>query len=233
MPLVFASSNVATKVDAMSSSWHPCNRNIVLRSERPGQQIRGAHHQHETTTTSPNSDNNNKRVAFLEKDTIHYTISRKDILPMEQAATWFSPEEFQTIAQSCLLQIMKLNLGERLKDKRYCARGLESETKVGLRETKMNRSLAQKLVLEEQDRQRCDGVRESDHLAYLYHSATSSCQVWANVVGLSDQRAAEDVMETVFTVKCSHTSSTGWNCPPSKPFGPSLMSRNIELARAA
>lgn len=153
---------------------------------------------------------------------------------MEKAATWFSSSEFQNIAQSCCLQIQKLNQGERLIEKKYSGRGLESDTKSGLRSKLRNRQLAQRIVLEEQDRQRRDGVREPEYLAYLYHSATSSCQVWANVVGLSDQRAAEDVMDTVFVVTCSRPSSASWSCQQwTKSLRPSLLSRNIELARAA
>ena len=220
--------------EARSSSRQIFHRTVISSSGRTEQRQRGACHQQEPAVTSLNSGNHRKRVVFCEQVSIYYTISREDILPVEQAAAWFSALELQTIAQSCCLQIQKLNRGKRLTEKEYCGRGLESDTKSGLRTKLRNRQLAQNIVLEEQDRQRREGVREPEYLAYLYHSATSSCQVWANVVGLSDQRAAEDVMDTVFVVKCSRPSSAGWSWQwLTKSLQPSLLSRTIEMARAA
>lgn len=236
--LMLASSAATVKEEAVSSSFlHPFKRTtILLRSlARPEQRmVRAACHQQAQAITSHNSDNHHRRVVFREQVTIHHTISREDTLPEEQAATWFSAQEFQTISQSCFLQIQMLNRGKRLKGKKYCARGLESETKVGLRTKSMNRLLAKKVVLEEQDRQRREGVREPHYLAYLYFSATASCQVWANVVGLSDQRAAEDEMDTIFTGNCRDSSPSSWHLERSRTsVGSSLLSRNIALARSA
>jgi hypothetical protein len=190
--------------------------------------------------------NSCKRVAFHEQVTIHYTISRHEILPEEKTDSWFSDDEYSEIAKSCIAQIQKLNRGEHLKDKKYCARGLESETKVGMRTKRMNRCLVQRTVMDEQDRQRREGVREPDCLAFLYHSATSSSQVWANTVGLADQRAADDEMETMSAGKGDkYSSQSSWDCPssltpPSSSVvvqSASVLRRNrgqsIELARAA
>ncbi len=229
MSVLLTPSTFTVKAEAVKS--------IILMSASPSEQKkRGACYLQVPVITSPFSEKSCKRVVFCEQVMIHYTLSRKDILPEEKRATWFSTRELRRIAQSCLFEIHKLNRGQRLKDKKYCGRGLESETKDGLRAKRMNRYLARKIVLEEQDRQRREGVQEPDSLAYLYHSATSSCQVWANAVGLSDQRAAEDALETAITVKYdNHRPASGWTRQGSRTLSRSSLSwnRNIELARAA
>ena len=88
-----------------------------------------------------------------------------------------------------------LNRGELLKDKKYCARGLETHTKTRSRTKSMTRVLACQVVLQEQDRQWREGIRHEDAIAYVYHSASASCQLWANVVGLEDQKEAEITYE--------------------------------------
>lgn len=236
MPLVLSSTAFTLKTEIVSFSAQQFSKANLLRSGTLAQRMDGSglRSQKQTAIIRPNSNNHRKRVTFQKKITVHDIISRHDILPKERADSWFSDDEFGEIAQSCFIQVQKLNRGERLKDKKYCARGLESETKVGLQSRLMNRRLAQKVVLEEQGRQHREGVREPMYLAYLYHSATSSCQVWANLVGLSDQREAEDVMETMFTVKDNHTSISPCDRPSAKDsLATSVLNRNIELARAA
>ena len=239
-PLLICSS-FTDKENVINPTLHVFNMPIMLRSSGNRSKQRlwcEAPHQ----VKEPNTDSSCKRVAFHAQVTIHYTISRHDILPEEQADSWFSDDEYDDIAKSCIAEIQKLNRGQHLKDKKYCARGLESETKVGMRTKRMYRCLAQRTVTEEQDRQRREGVREPDRLAYLYHSATSSSQVWANAVGLADQRAAEDLMEIMSTGKdnCSSRQSS-WDCPSLTRSSLVVVQsaesrsrgRSSELARAA
>ncbi len=182
--------------------------------------------------------NKKKRVMFSEQVSMRFTIARQDISQTEHSATWYSKLDFEDMTKACFKEIMKLERGKCLKkEKKYCARGIETSTRLASAAKAMNRCLACNVVLDEQSRQRREGIQEVDYLACIYHSATSSCQLWANVVGLSDQRAAEEMHDSdddddperspggsqrQMMGKASNTS-------PASP----VRIRNIEMARAA
>ncbi len=177
----------------------------------------------------------NKHVVFSEQVCVRLTIPRHDISPQDQKILWYSKEDYDEISSACSKQIKKLDRGKILKDKKYCARGLESNTRMASVAKAMNRSLTQKIVFEEQDRQRREGVQEEEYLAYLYHSASSSSQLWANAVGMTDQRAAEEICddydyeEAVSSIsRCRSIVDASDTFPRS-----SCWLRRIELARAA
>jgi len=134
-----------------------------------------------------------KRVSIDGRVQCRLTISRHDMSPEECNATWYSQEEYTEITESCCKQINKLNRGELLKGKKYCARGLEAHTNTRSLAKSMNRSSAYQAVLNEQDRQMKDGILQEEALARVYHAASSSSQLWANVVGLEDQREADNI----------------------------------------
>jgi len=147
-----------------------------------------------TTTTVLGADRrkNKKRVSIDGPALVRLTISRHDISPEEYRATWYSKEEYAEITKSCCKQIDMLNRGAILKDNKYCARGLETHTRSQSIAKRMNRSLAFQVVLDEQDDQIQQGISNEEALSRKYHAASSSCQVWANVVGLNDEREANN-----------------------------------------
>ena len=144
-------------------------------------------------TTSHSTPREKKRVSIDKRVHVRLTISRHDMSPEDCNATWYSQEEYSEITESCVKQINKLNRGELLKGKKYCARGLEAHTNTRSLAKSMNRSSAYQAVLDEQDRQMKDGVLQEEALARVYHAASSSSQLWANVVGLEDQREADNI----------------------------------------
>jgi hypothetical protein len=109
----------------------------------------------------------------------------------EMQAVFLQSEEFRKIQGDCLKQIRKMEQGKTLKDKKYCARGLESHTRLAAISKVNNRRPAVKAVLEAQAEQQERGVYDDEEIARRYHKTTSSCQLWATTVGFSDQRAAE------------------------------------------
>lgn len=180
-----------------------------------------------------------KSVSFNEQVFVGCTISLHDISNEERKAAWYAEEELAQILQSCRKQIKKLDRGKCLKDVKYCARGLESDTRQASLAKEMNRSLAYQLVFEEQYLQRRQGVLDEEFLAHLYHSASSSCQLWANAMGLADQRIVQATLDdnddsdeqeparpsrinNQLNIEASNTS------PPSP-----RRIRNIPMARAA
>jgi hypothetical protein len=137
-----------------------------------------------------------KSVSFATHDTVHHTIARQDFSSEELKAAWFSEEEFLQILDQCNKQIHKMDQGKILKDKKYCARGLEALTRTGSITRSKSRAQSIRAVLEEQDALTSQGVLvDEDAIGFVYHDVTSSCQMWASVIGYRDQQAAERYMD--------------------------------------
>lgn len=145
------------------------------------------------TTTSKPSKKVKKKVSFQECDEILGIASRQDISPKERNEVWYSRVEYETILRACSKQINMLDRGKPLKDRKFCARGLESNTRVQAGTKTMNRYLAYQAVLCEQERQLRAGVvvLDDNEIAQLYYATSYSCQLWARAVGLADQREAQ------------------------------------------
>jgi hypothetical protein len=148
---------------------------------------------------SPPSGEEKKTVSFSRKAKVRGTIANQDISEEESLATWYTADEYDGFLESFVKQVRKLDNGTQLMDTKYCARGLESHTKVRSLAKSKNRLLSIRAVLEEQDRQlKCGIWNEQLFLAHAYTAVSASCQVWANVVGLKDQREAENIMDCCF-----------------------------------
>ena len=81
-----------------------------------------------------------------------------------------------------------MNEGGKLKDKKYCSRGLEGHTHAGFALKKQARIFSINAALDEQQAQWDVGVFDEDGIAAIYIRASSSCQMWANFVGQQDQK---------------------------------------------
>lgn len=139
---------------------------------------------------------NKKRVSFDERVQVRTTIACHDMSKEEINAVWYSPEEYLQITESCCKQIIKLNHGETLKDRKYCARGLESLTHVQSLGKSLNRSLAHKVVFDEQGRQWQNGIHNDvEALSRVYLAASSESCLWANLIGLHDQKQADNIYD--------------------------------------
>jgi hypothetical protein len=135
-----------------------------------------------------------KVVRFSKKNrSTRKTLSRKDYTLEETEASWSSLEDLQKILRRCHKEIKKIDLGEKFKDKKYCARGLEGRTKIGSVSKAQTRALAINAVLEEQFTQWNEGVFDEDTIADAYYIASSSCQLWASLVGRRDHKAAAEI----------------------------------------
>jgi hypothetical protein len=137
-----------------------------------------------------------KSVSFGTHDTVHHTIARQAFSSEELKAAWFSEEEYLQISNQCSIQIHKMDQGRVLKDKKSCARGLERLTRMGSITRSKSRTQSIRAVLEKQDALTSQGVLvDEEAIAFVYHDVTSSCQMWASVIGYRDQRAAEKYMD--------------------------------------
>ena len=126
------------------------------------------------------------RVQFSEVTHVRDTLSLKDYTPEEIQSCWYSHAGNQRIRRHCTKEIRKMNEGIKLEDKKYCSRGLECHTTIGDAIKIRNRSLAINAVLDEQMIQWKKGILDEDSIAAIYCQASSSCQMWANIIGRRD-----------------------------------------------
>ena len=119
----------------------------------------------------------------------------------ELDACWFQEHELAVIVRSCVKQIKILergslkNRGNDDHDRKYCARGLESHTRLAELARNQNSLAARSAVFEEQRDQLSLGVIDEEAIASRYRDASSSSVLWAIRVGQQDQRAAESVYD--------------------------------------
>ena len=142
----------------------------------------------ETCGSDPSDDQTSvtymeKTVTFSLENAIYQTMPLSAYSPEEIEAVWFTQDEFLIIQKQMEKQLRKLSRGERLKDKKYCSRGLEGMTAVGLKSADFNRSLAWKAVLEVQKNQKEMGLVDEEAIAETYRRVSSSRLLWANIVG--------------------------------------------------
>jgi hypothetical protein len=135
-------------------------------------------------------------VRFSENIHVHKIISHKDYTPEEFQACWYTTEDNQKIRRHCSKEIRKMDEeGSKLKDKKYCSRGLEGHTTVGAVAKMRNIALATNAVLDEQMTQWEEGVYDEDTIAEIYRRTSSSCQLWAQLVGRRDSQLTGTYVE--------------------------------------
>lgn len=132
----------------------------------------------------------NRRVAFNPSVSCVHIMSIEDYTPKERSATWFNENEMDRITQRCFKIVTRMNAA---KSGRHCIRGLEGYSTVGSLSKKNNRLSAIAAVLIEQANQWVDARVDEQAIANAYQRTTSSCQMWAQVMGKRDQQAAESI----------------------------------------
>lgn len=149
------------------------------------------------TSNVSNTERRTRRVRFRENIiSKEYTIlSRRDYTDAEIIATWSQSEEYQAITSSCCKQVRMIEQGAVLRDKKYCARGLEVHTRLASMVKSQNKRLAWDAVLLEQDEQRRLGIIDAETIAERYIEVSSSSLLWAQTVGMRDRKAAEEHLD--------------------------------------
>ena len=137
-----------------------------------------------------------KNVRFHSRIPTYVDLSHHDYTPEERKACWYDSDDYSCIQKDCVKQIMKMNKGEVLKDKKYCSRGLESHATQSSITKKQNRRSAVDAVLDEQEAQRQLRVVDEEAIADRYQGTASSCQLWARTIALRDQRYSEQYLDT-------------------------------------
>ena len=138
------------------------------------------------------SNTSSRRVAFHEIVQVKEVLSLYNYTHSEISASWYNAEEMDKISQRCY-NILRRHEREAIRNKpKYCMRGLESMTSTGYISKNNNRSAAFVAVLEEQERQWNESEEvKVQAISDAYRRTSSSCQMWAQVVGNRDQQAVE------------------------------------------
>ncbi|KAG7360652.1 hypothetical protein IV203_035751 [Nitzschia inconspicua] len=132
-----------------------------------------------------------KFVSFADTVSVRPTLSRDSYTKEEQLACWFTEEDFSRMKKSSMALVAKMNSGSSSVTK-YCTRGLEKYTRVQGRHRLKNRYESIFAVLDEQDNLYDEGFSGDDErISGVYSSRTSSSILWAQVVGIHDQKEAE------------------------------------------
>ncbi|KAL3931684.1 MAG: hypothetical protein SGBAC_011197 [Bacillariaceae sp.] len=138
-------------------------------------------------STSPSE----RSIQFKDAEQVHLILCLDDYTEDEYSACWYSTKEYTKIEKSMAKQCNKMARGIVLKDEKFCSRGLEKYQVCNFIARKENSRTAMQSVLYEQERQDESQVYDDESIAQVYHNVSSSCQMWATVVGLRDQKEAE------------------------------------------
>ena len=165
-----------------------------------------------------------KTVTFAGYGQVKLTRSLTEYSEEEMSLCWYNSAEYQTIRTSCRKQIVKIENGEVLKDRKYSSRGLENQTRIrSIAKLKKRRESINAVLVKQSElvlssttssselvttlgTNEAQQRQQVEMIAQAYRCYTSSCQIWANVVGLSDARNAaafheedEDIDDAVGT----------------------------------
>ncbi|KAL3939763.1 MAG: hypothetical protein SGBAC_005566 [Bacillariaceae sp.] len=190
------------------------------------------------------STSSKKRVTISQRATVVETLSLYDYSAREIAASWYDDEEMDRITQRCFIVLKRMECGTE-NGQKYCTRGLEGHAAVASISKKKNRSTAVAAVLDEQARQWHEETMDVQSISDAYRRTTSSCQMWAHVVGNRDQKDVEaflyedeekdeeiDAIATISSVKSS-SSHRGHSQAAANTTASAAGLLNQSCARAA
>mmetsp|Transcript_45732 Transcript_45732/g.110833 ORF Transcript_45732/g.110833 Transcript_45732/m.110833 type:complete len:193 (+) Transcript_45732:584-1162(+) len=132
-----------------------------------------------------------RRVAINPTVKVHEILTIYDYTASEISAAWYDEEEMDRITQRCFKVLYKYENGKSKNGQRYFIRGLEGHSTLGSISKRNNREAAYTAVLEEQQRQYENEETDVQAISDSYQRTSSSSQMWAQVVGRRDERAAE------------------------------------------
>ena len=138
-----------------------------------------------------------KTVSFSATAKVRSTIHLGEYTDLERFNTWYNRAELKSIhtENRCIIDLVLM--GEIVEDdyeRQISARGLESFTSSEIRSKKQyDRAVALDAVLNEQYYQQSNNMTaDAEQIAMEYSQVTYECQVAANMIGISDEIAANN-----------------------------------------
>ena len=133
-----------------------------------------------------------KSVSFANTITVQFVLSIEDYTIEEIQSTWYQQDDFERIWKRCHKEIRKLDRGEKLRNKKYCERGIECHTMKGSKTRFVDRTKARYAVLKEQAYQIANELPFNEYaIAQAYQKMSERSLSRANLLGLIDQLDAE------------------------------------------
>mmetsp|Transcript_20193 Transcript_20193/g.49529 ORF Transcript_20193/g.49529 Transcript_20193/m.49529 type:complete len:212 (+) Transcript_20193:68-703(+) len=161
----------------------------------PSQISLGAQSPNDHIIVTEASTMSERSVKFLETVHIQLVFNLDDYTEDEFNACWYSSKEYSKIEKRVMKECDKMEKGKVFKDKKYCSRGLEKFQTCNYISRKETSRKAIQSVLDEQDRQDELEVVDDESISQVYHNVSSSCQMWATVIGFRDQKDAESYID--------------------------------------
>ena len=133
-----------------------------------------------------------RQISFkLEDNTVKTIPHVNDLSEQEIGAIWYDRSEMDQIKMGLIPDIRRMMRGETLEETAsQTARGIEFRTKQGALYRQRNKQTAIRAVLDEQERQKKEGISDDALLAGIYCSCSSHCKDSAHNFGMNDELAA-------------------------------------------
>jgi hypothetical protein len=199
--LVSSTSNDNKKIDDTDGDDHQTansninkKRNILSRflTNRTKRTVEDCSTCSASSTTYPSSSLScpTKSVRFNESVHVRRILSRKSYTKDEIHSCWYDDTEYHSIKSSCykVIRIAESVGLERFHSsrQRQTIRGLESQLTIGYQSRYQNRQDGVNAVLLVQS-----STKDDVSIATEYSDISSSCQLWAHLNGIRDQKEAE------------------------------------------
>jgi hypothetical protein len=140
------------------------------------------------------SENRRSCISFNKEVFARPHLHLNDFSEDEIDLYWYSHDETVTLFEADCSHTTKMMIAGKCYegDTVYCARGLECSTPAGTEVRLQNKINAWDAVLEEQDRQWCAGVFDTESLARVYSACSIQCTRNAHLMATNDEIIAHD-----------------------------------------
>lgn len=149
--------------------------------------------------TSESSNLSKKRKVHFVVRKFSYFDPPSNADDVDPALLFYTREEFTALKSRLITELRIIQGdGEYNGEIEVCRRGLDSQTKHGRQQRELNYRTALIAVINEQNRQRKEGVYDQDKISETYGYFSGHCAGHAASVGMADAKAAR----IIFREKC-------------------------------
>jgi hypothetical protein len=147
----------------------------------------------ESTVKNALTTGRNRKLCFSLESNQSFPIPHIDDMNDEEVdAIWWEDEVYDATNSEVLLLVQKLIKGEKIEENNdQTSRGLENLTQLAFN----HRRVAVTVVLNEQERQRDEGVQNDERLAEVYRNVSSHVQEAAYALALKDEAGLKNELE--------------------------------------
>ena len=118
-----------------------------------------------------------------------------DLSQEEKESVWYTENDTKIILAMAKVTVKMMMKGEPCDDIDYCSRGLEGKTPAGSKRRQKNKLRVRKALLEEQEIQREEGVRDDLYLAQVSIKYSKDVIEQAHQSGLQDEVCIQEYLD--------------------------------------